>query len=87
MKGVKEEDKTHCERKNPFRVISVPLAPAEDDAMQDRDQVLGQGRREEERQQYENSAPSTSILGRGRWRPTHLSAVKQTEVENAVLQA
>ena len=26
-------------------MISVPLAPAADDAMQDRDQVLGQGRK------------------------------------------
>ena len=33
------------------------------------------------------NGPSTSIWGRGRWRPTHLPAVKQTEVENAVLQA
>ena len=41
----KEEDKTHCERENPFRVFSLPLAPAADDATQDRDQVLGQERR------------------------------------------
>ena len=33
------------------------------------------------------NGPSTSIWSRGRRRPTHLPAVKQTEVENAVLQA